>query len=279
MHDPKPVGIWMRAEAEAGSAERAVPCDEERRARDFASARGWVVLEVYRASTVASADAELGRLQADVARRHVTGLIVPRLAWLAASRRALLAIAGPFRAVGADLVALQEGIDTTAPDGRFLYAVEAMAQWEREATSERTAVSVKERAGRGQQLGGVAPFGYRWERGGLVPDPPEATVRRLMYELFLKHGRKKTVARLLNQAGHRTRRGAEFTDTTVDRLLRDPTAKGWRRANHTRGAGRNRAWTPKPSSAWVWSRVEPIVSEEVWDRVNRLLEQPKARPV
>ncbi len=101
--------------------------------------------------------------------------------------------------------------------------------------------------------GGIAPLGYLWRDGRLVIDEREAPVRKLIYELFLKHRRKKTVAKILNDLGYRTRNDALFSDTTVDRLLRDTTAKGIRT-----GSGKE-------------IRVEPIIPQEIWERANNLL--------
>lgn len=111
-----------------------------------------------------------------------------------------------------------------------------------------------------KSTGGIAPFGYRWHNSTLLIDETEAPVRKLIYELFLKHRRKKTVARLLNDLGYRTRNGALFSDTTIDRLLRDTTFKGIKIVN-----GKE-------------IEVPSIISIETWERANNFLGSAKSKP-
>jgi site-specific DNA recombinase len=280
MFDGKLVGIWIRVSTD-DQARGESPEHHEARARMYADSRGWAVVEVYNLAGVSGKSVmdhpETKRMLKDIRAGRITGLVFSKLARLARNTRELLDFADIFKAAGADLISLQEAIDTSTPAGRLFYTmIAAMATWEREEIGSRVAASVAVRAKLGKKLGGAAPFGYRYEGHQLVPDPNEAPVVRQMYELFAVHGRVRTVCRLLNGAGHRMRRGAKFGFTTVNRLLSDTTPNGRHRLNYARSLGDKRKWVLKPESEWTYLTVEPIVSDDLWNRVNAMLTERRS---
>ncbi len=216
---------------------------------------------------------EARRMMADIKRRHITGIIFSKLARLARNTKELLEFSEFFRDHQADLVSLQDSIDTSTPSGRMFYTFQAaQAQWEREEIADRQKASILVRAKLGKTINGRAPFGYEWKDRKLVVQPDEAPIRRKTYELYLQYRRKGTVAKLLNAAGHRTRDGHLFHDCGVTRMLACSSAKGVYYFNRVRKTG---SWkgTEKPEEEWGKTECEAIVSEDLWNQVNRLMEE------
>src|SRR5437879_1978619 len=272
----KPVGIWIRVSTE-DQAKGESPEHHNERAKSYAKSRGWQVKEVYdlagQSGKAVMQHPEAKRMMQDIKRGHITALVFSKLARLSRNRRELEDFADFFNKHNADLISLSEAIDTSTAGGRmFFHLLGVFAQWEREEITERVNASVLTRAKLGKSINGSAPYGFQWIERNLLIQPEEAAIRRKAYELFLQCRRKGQVARELNAAGYRTREGAIWRDTSILRLLNESSAKGVYVFNTMRQTGSWRT-EPKPESEWGKVACTPIVSEELWNQVNQIIEE------
>ena len=272
----KRVGIWIRVSTDV-QANGDSPEIHEQRAREYAKFNEWTVAEVYDLAGTSGKSVihhpECKRMMKDIERGHITGVIFSKLARLCRNRREAEDFADFFQKQRADMISLQEKIDTSTPGGRFFYnLIASMAQWEREEICDRINASFKTRAKLGKLLNRSVPYGYRVIEGKVVIHPDEAPIRREAYELFQLHHRKYAVAQMLNAKGYRTRKGCLWQETQIKDILLDSSAKGVYLFNRQKRTG---PWTfeLKPESEWGQVECEPIVSPELWQQVNRILEE------
>jgi site-specific DNA recombinase len=272
----KQVGIWIRVSTE-DQAKGESPEHHEERARSYAKSRGWQVKEVYdlagQSGKAVMQHPEAKRMMKDIERGHITGLVFSKLARLSRNRRELEDFADYFNKHNADLISLSEAIDTSTAGGRmFFHLLGVFAQWEREEITERVNASVLTRAKLGKSINGHAPYGYEWKDRKLVIQPEEAAIRHKAYELFLQFRRKGQVAKHLNATGYRTRDGNIWRDTGIVRILDESSAKGVYVFNTMRQTGTWRTEL-KPEGEWGKVECQPIVSEDLWNQVNQIIEE------
>lgn len=277
----KRIGIWIRVST-LDQKRGDSPEIHEKRATMYAESKGWEVVTVYHLEGISGKSImqqkEAIRMLDDVTNNRIDGLIFSKLARLARNTKELLEFADIFDENGASMISLQESIDTSTPAGRLFYTIiSAMAQWEREETSERIHASIETRRKLGKLTGGMASLGFKIKNAKLEIDENEAPIRKLMYELFLEYKRRATVARILNERGYKTRKGKRYSDTTVTRLLKNPDAKGIRKSNYSRVPTNANPNSRKEKEEWVFTPCPKIVSEELWDAVNAIIDEQEIK--
>ena len=113
---------------------------------------------------------------------------------------------------GVALVSCAESLDTSTAGGRLvLNVLGAVAQWEREATAERTSAALQQKKAQGRRYCNVAPFGSAFIDGRRVDHAGEQDILGCIIEHRRAGLSWQGVADQLNADGHRTRTGAPWT--------------------------------------------------------------------
>ena len=112
--------------------------------------------------------------------------------------------------------------DYEAPDPLQLVVKAAQGSPRQMAHRERIREGMRAKAALGLGLG-KPPYGYRVGPDGVLrPVLPEADVVREMFRLYAEGvGGVRTVARILNEQGYRTRRGESWSMVTIRDILRN----------------------------------------------------------
>lgn len=226
-----PVIAYLRVSTE-GQADHGVSLDAQRhQVAAYASLYGLHLVDtVTDAGVSAKSLRRPGLTSALEALRtgSAGGLLVSKLDRLTRSVRDLgWLVEEHFHERGAALLSVSEQIDTRSASGRLvLNVLTSVAQWEREATGERTAAALAHKARNGEYTGGRVPYGYRLSADGskLVPHRHEQAVITAALDAQSDGLSLRTIARELHRQGFRSRTGTGFHPQQVRRMLRKGAA-------------------------------------------------------
>lgn len=164
----------------------------------------------------------LGRLEAGEA----DGLLVVKLDRLTRSVRDLGDLVERYFSTRFSLLSVSDAIDTRTASGRLILNVlTSVAQWEREATGERTRFALAHLQSQGVLVGGVALGVRRTDvvdcdgRHVVVRDEVEAQTVARIRELRGQGHSLRAIAFSLGVEGHATKRGGRWAATTIKKVL------------------------------------------------------------
>ena len=201
-----------------------------------------------------------------------------------------------FPSLGCRFIALNDGVDTLQKNNEMLVIIKNVMNdlYARDTSSKIKAVK-QSTFKSGKYVGCYAPLGYKKSEADkhiLEIDPITAPVVRHIFDLRLQGNSFRRIATQLNAEGVPAPRtfyymatGREnirskspyWNDTTVKSILRNEVYLGHMVQNKTGTVSyKNHKQITKPQSEWikVENTHEPLISQDVWDAVQRMDNHP-----
>lgn len=119
-------------------------------------------------------------------------------------------------------------------------------------------------------MGNGQTYGYRIVDKNWVIDPEEAEIVCKIYKLYLELHSLRKVRNTMNEQGYRNKKGKLFTEEVIGRVIKNEMHKGWVILNRYHRNFETKEIEMLPEEEWVIVKDdhEPIVSDEIWDKVN-----------
>ena len=224
-------------EAEGSLKSQKQRLEQEVQRKNNHSAQKWgEIAKVYVEEGRSGKDTnrpEFQKMVEDLKSGVIDTLMVTELSRLSRSVTDFLKFMEQINSLEADFICPQYDFDTTSPAGRvFIIILMALAQFERELTSERTRNNCHARALRGLWNGGCQILGYDLDptnKSRLVVNDDEALVVRRVFETFLEHGSVQKTSTVLTLNGLKNKSfknrlgelkgGEPFNKQSIHRLL------------------------------------------------------------
>lgn len=208
--------------------------------------------------------------------RPFDAILVWKFSRFARNREESVLYKGLLRKHGISVISVSEPI----VDGPFGTLIESIIEWFDEYYLINLSTEVKrgmaEKLTRGEAMS-TAPYGYQIDSKNktFVIDEPAAAVIRDVFASYASGEGERAIAVRLGQSGVRTKRGNPPDNRWVEYVLRNPVYIGKIRWS-TDGRTASKRRYNDPNIVIVDGKQPPIISQELWDKVQARMEQQKA---
>lgn len=282
MSDLKIAAAYIRVSTD--DQEEYSPDSQVKLCRDFAKKNGYILPDEYIFQDDAISGSSARRRTnfnqmialAKEKDRPFDAILVWKFSRFARNREESVLYKGLLRKQGITVISVSEPI----VDGPFGTLIESIIEWFDEYYLINLSTEVKrgmaEKLTRGEAMG-TAPYGYRIDSKNktYVIDEPAAEVIRDVFSSYASGEGVRAISVRLGQSGVRTRRGNPPDNRWVDYVLRNPVYIGKIRWS-TDGRAASRRKYDDPNIVIVDGKQPPIISQELWEKVQKRLDQQKS---
>jgi len=195
----------------------------------------------------------------DIKKGLIDNVLIYKLDRLTRSLKDLINLVDLFEKYDVHFTSMSEKIDTSTANGRmFLQLMGVLAEWERGVIGERVVFGMEQRAREGIYTAPGNPFGFTYVDGHYCINEREASVIRLIYDLYLSGKGFATIRRYLNQENIKTKRGATWTSNAVSLILNRPYYAGYFYYKNDK------------EELIKATNIDPIIEKEKWDKCRKI---------
>ncbi len=217
------------------------------------------------------------------------GILVWKLSRFARNRQDSITYKSMLKKRDIEIISISEPIDDT-PQGQLMEGmIEVIDEFYSAVLAQETLRGMAENARKGYRNGGFPIYGYknvrifdekRNPKTKYEVNGAEAKVVKLIFELYAKGNGLKNIVMELARRAIKPRSGSYWSKSTVANILRNEPYIGWTVFNKRDKKTTGRQFKPKDEWIIIKNTHEPIISEELFNRVQKLIEerQPKNTP-
>jgi len=271
----------------------------------YAIEQGWEIFRIYSDDDYAGADRrrpEFNRLLQDAeARKFDIVLCKTQSRFTRELELVEKYIHGLFPIWGIRFISIVDNADTANKGNKKSRQINGLVnEWYLEDMSDNIRSVLKNRRENGFHIGAFALYGYEKDpdqKGHLIIDEEAAAVVREVFTLFSQGYGKTAIARILNDRGipnpteYKRLKGLRYKQPTTknstlwkyfaisDMLVNEIYIGNMVQGKYGSISYKTKQNKPRPKSQWyiVEGTHEPIIDRELWDRVQKMV-QDRAKP-
>lgn len=170
------------------------------------------------------------------------------------------------------------------PDDALINGIKAIlaSEYSRDL-SKKVKIGQRQRQKQGVVITNGTMWGYDQERGskGIVINEEEAEIVRKVFQWYIEGKGFRIIYKLLEEEGIRNRNGKPFSLTTLKRMIKNEKYKGVLISNKYSKDFDTKKRSMNNEKEWIVhdNIIQPIVSEEIWNKANNILSTKKRKRV
>ena len=230
---------------------------------------------------------ELQQLLKDCEEDKFDEVLVWKISRLARKVIDLLSMVEKFEKNGVVFRSFSENFETETPMGRFaLQMMGAVGELERNTIVDNVKLGMAQRSKQGRWNGGIC-LGYKSEAVNpdnlndtrLVIVPDEAIIVRKIFNSYASGKGLRAITNSLNKEGYKTKRGNSFSTASIKEIILNPLYVGKVRFNRYENWSEHRRKGRSENVILADGVHEPIITQELWDRVQAIQQAKSEKPM